>query len=95
MTKTEANGVRASSNRNEVTLGMMGVQIQNIEGRIMNVEKGIENLGQKIDDKYVTRIEYAETTRQISSIQDNVKWIVRVVIGAVATAVIGFVLISK
>lgn len=95
MTKTNNGGVRASSNRNEVTLGVMGEKIANIDGRIMDIRKDIETLSNKIDDKYITRNEFEDTVREVDALRDNVKWIVRLVIGSVITAIIGVLLVSN
>ncbi len=97
----ETNGTQASSNRNEVTLGIMGEQIKNLEGSITGMRTDIKELGQKLDDKYVTKVQYgaekAETDRDIAAFKDTQKWLVRLIVGSFITSAIGllFLFISN
>jgi predicted RNase H-like nuclease (RuvC/YqgF family) len=99
MVKEETNGTRASSNRNEVTLGVMGEQIKNLEGSITGMRTDIKELGQKIDDKYVTRTEHkaelADIIRDVDSLKDNNKWVVRLVVGSLITSAIAMFFITR
>lgn len=92
--------------RNEISIAVVREKMDNIEktmkeskaetvSSFRGVREDIKDLSDKLDDKYLTKAEHEETKKDVESLKDNVKWISRLIIGAVVTAILGFVIMSR
>jgi len=58
------------------------------------IKKDISDIKKKLETNYITVKEGAERDRRISDLEDQAKWVVRLVLGAVITAALGFFLVK-
>lgn len=83
----------------------MRKKIMENEHREAGIEVAIEQIRQlrvdvtrietKIDANYVTKEEQKAVVKRVDDLEDNNKWIVRLVISLIVTAMIGLVIVVK
>ncbi len=69
----------------------MGIKVENIEKTTTRTENALRELTNQFSTTYETKIEAAETKRDVAEMRDDQKWLRRLVwgtlIGLIATAV--------
>lgn len=66
-----------------------------IESAIAQLQKDVAEI--KLDQKsnYVGRDEFTYCRKDVDEIQDNIKWLMRLVVGAIVTAIMGLIIVVK
>ena len=62
---------------------------------ISNINKSLDELHTKIDNKYVSKERFEPVEQKVENISGNVTWLVRLIIGAIVLALLGLVLVVK
>jgi F0F1-type ATP synthase assembly protein I len=65
------------------------------EEKLDNLKASIDEIKQLQKENYVTKSEHLAIVARVAETEDSIKWISRLVIGTVITAVIGFFLVKK
>lgn len=66
-----------------------------VESIVRQNEKGIEKINETLERAYVSKAEFNSVKEDVNNLNDNVKWIVRLVLGSVIMALIGLVIVIK
>jgi hypothetical protein len=83
------------ASRNEINLGIMGTKIDNIEGAIAGMRQDIKDLSTKMDSNYITRMEFENLKNRVEGIENGMSWVIRLIVGAVITAVLALIFVSR
>lgn len=68
--------------------------IKNFNARGERVEQAVQDIREMLEDKYAKKSDMTSIHTNLDSLNDNVKWVVRLVIGAVIAALLGLVIIK-
>lgn len=66
-----------------------------IEESLAQVRRDVAEMKEDQKQNYVTRYEFVNVKTDVDTLNDNVKWIVRLVIGTVITAIMGLILVIQ
>lgn len=78
--------------RNEITLGIMGEKVNNIEKSLEELKTWVKELTIKVDDTYATKTELFDIKQDVDDLRNNNKWIVRLILGIVISAVLALII---
>lgn len=68
--------------------------IKNFNARGERVEQAVREILEMLEDKYAKKSDIIPIHKNLDGLNDNVKWVVRLVIGAVIAALLGLVIIK-
>lgn len=66
-----------------------------IEESLAQVRRDVAEMKEDQKQNYVTRYEFMNTRKDVDDILDNNKWLIRLVMGAVVTAIMGLILVIQ
>jgi len=83
------------SARNEVQLAVMSEKIKNIESNVSDIKTSISGLQHSIDDGYAKKAELEDVRADVRSVQSQISWAVKIVLGVVITGVLGLLYANR